>query len=221
MMTHHHLDDATLLRFASGDLDQAFSAVTSAHVSMCEACQRAVRAAEAVGGELLEHNDGVALSHGLFDDLLKRIDGPEKEIHLDDGAPPAGEPEGDVPLPLRRLIGSSLDAIPWKRVGPGVRKFDVALDPSCGSSLFVLSVGPGMSVPEHGHGGDEMTLILSGSYRDALGHFGPGDVADLDEHVEHQPTVNSDEPCICIVATEAPTRFKGLFSRLLQPLVGI
>ena len=169
MMVHHHLDDATLLRFASGDLDQAFSAVTSAHVSVCETCQRAVLAAEAVGGELLEHNDGVALSPGLFDELVERIEAPDQKIHLvDDAPPPAGKPESDVPLPLRRLIGSSRDAIPWKRVGPGVRKFDVALDPNCGSSLFVLSVGPGMSVPEHGHGGDEMTLILSGSYRDEL-----------------------------------------------------
>ncbi|MBO6932531.1 MAG: cupin domain-containing protein, partial [Roseibium sp.] len=65
------------------------------------------------------------------------------------------------------------------------------------------------------------TLVLSGAYRDELGRFGPGDIADLDEHVEHQPRVEAGAPCICIVATEAPTRFKNLISRLLQPLVGI
>ncbi len=66
-----------------------------------------------------------------------------------------------------------------------------------------------------------MTLVLSGAYRDAMGRFGCGDIADLDEHIEHQPRVEPGEPCICIVATEAPTRFKGFFSRLLQPLVRI
>lgn len=65
-----------------------------------------------------------------------------------------------------------------------------------------------------------MTLVLSGAYRDAMGRFGCGDIADLDEHIEHQPRVEPGEPCICIVATEAPTRFKGFFSRLLQPWCG-
>ena len=67
----------------------------------------------------------------------------------------------------------------------------------------------------------EITLVLTGSYRDALGRFGPGDVADLDEDIEHQPVVDSDEPCICLVASEAPTRFKSFFGRLFQPLVGV
>ena len=89
------------------------------------------------------------------------------------------------------------------------------------ASLFLLKIGPGRKIPEHGHGGTEMTLILSGSYSDAMGRFAKGDIADLDEHVEHQPVVDSEEPCICLVATEEPTRFKGIVSRLMQPLVGI
>ena len=88
-------------------------------------------------------------------------------------------------------------------------------------SLRLLKIAPGKKIPEHGHGGTEITMVLTGSYRDAFGRFGPGDVADLDENVEHQPTVISSEPCICLVATEAPTRFKSFFGRLFQPLVGI
>ncbi|HSG95973.1 MAG TPA: ChrR family anti-sigma-E factor, partial [Afifellaceae bacterium] len=128
---------------------------------------------------------------------------------------------GDVPVPLRRFVGASLDAVAWKSVAPGVRKHAIRLSSRSASSLYMLNIAPGKTLPEHGHGGAEMTLILSGAYRDELGRFGPGDIADLDEHVEHQPLVEPGEPCICVVATEAPTRFKGLFSRLLQPLVGI
>ena len=36
-----------------------------------------------------------------------------------------------------------------------------------------------------------------------------------------QPRVDSDEDCICLVATEAPTRFKSFWARLAQPFVGI
>jgi putative transcriptional regulator len=76
-------------------------------------------------------------------------------------------------------------------------------------------------VPEHGHGGEEVTLILSGAYRDHMGRFGRGDVADLDEDIEHKPVAEDGEDCICLVAIERPTRFKSFAARLMQPLVGI
>jgi putative transcriptional regulator len=213
----HHLDDATLLRYASGGLDEAFSTVVASHIAMCGKCRLAARRAEAIGGYLLEDGEPEALSTGAFDRVMERLDSASAPA----AEPVTPEPAGDVPLPLRRFVGHSLDAVSWKTVAPGVRKHAIALPSGSASSLYMLSIAPGKAVPEHGHGGDEMTLILSGAYQDALGRFGPGDVADLDEHVEHQPKVEHGEPCICLVATEAPTRFKGLFSRLLQPLVGI
>jgi putative transcriptional regulator len=85
----------------------------------------------------------------------------------------------------------------------------------------MLKVRPGHKLPDHGHDGQEMTLILRGAYRDEIGRFAPGDVADLDEHIEHQPVIEDGEDCICLIATEAPARFKGLVPRLLQPIVGI
>jgi RNA polymerase sigma factor (sigma-70 family) len=54
-----------------------------------------------------------------------------------------------------------------------------------------------------------------------LGRFAKGDIADLDEEIEHRPVVEASEPCICLAASEAPTRFKSWPARLLQPLIGI
>ena len=224
MSVHHHLDDATLLRYASGDLDEAFSVVAASHIAMCADCRRAARIAEEVGGHMLEETDGVDLSIGAVDRLMQRLDDGEIMSRTATSAfnPPAeGNKDSDVPLPLRRFIGGSLDAVSWKFVAPGVRKHAIALGSKSASSLYMLNIAPGKAVPEHGHGGEEMTLILSGAYNDALGRFGRGDVADLDEHVEHQPKVEPGAPCICLVATEAPTRFKDMISRLFQPLVGI
>ncbi|AXS41506.1 ChrR family anti-sigma-E factor [Breoghania sp. L-A4] len=219
----HHLDHTTLLRHASGDLDEPFAAIVAAHLAMCEDCRRGLRIAEDLGGSLLEDGETVSLA----DDALARImrcidegDGAGEPIRAEQSAAPEGRAR-DVPVPLRRYIGPSLADIPWKTVAPGVRRHKIALTTPTRSAFYMLKIEPGKAVPEHGHGGAEITLILSGAYRDELGRFGPGDVADLDEHVEHQPKVDPGEPCICIVATEAPTRFKGLFSRLLQPLVGI
>ena len=223
-MVQHHLDEATMIRYASGDLDEAFSVVVAAHLAMCEQSRSAVRAAEEIGGWLLDTGDQAALSDGALDRMME-------QIGQDDGDEPAPAPvkaatdrnghDGDVPVPLRRLTGSSLKDLPWKKVAPGVRKHTIQLSTPSKSSLYMLNIAPNKVVPEHGHGGAELTLVLSGAYRDELGRFGPGDIADLDEHIEHQPRVESGEPCICIVATEAPTRFKGMVSRLLQRFVRI
>jgi putative transcriptional regulator len=119
------------------------------------------------------------------------------------------------------LFDGGLDDISWRTVAPGVAKYPLPVSRAARSRLTMLKIAPGTKVPDHGHGGMELTLVLKGSYRDTFGRFGPGDIADLDEHVEHQPVVDSTEPCICVVATEAPTRFTNVFGRLLQPIVGI
>ena len=62
-------------------------------------------------------------------------------------------------------------------------------------------------------------MILDGAYADALGRFGAGDVADLDEDVEHQPVTVPGRPCICVAATEAPMRFHGWAARALQSVL--
>jgi putative transcriptional regulator len=54
-----------------------------------------------------------------------------------------------------------------------------------------------------------------------MGQFSVGDIADLDEETEHSPVANGDGVCICLVAMEAPTRFKPFWAKLLQPFVGI
>jgi len=222
MKIHHHLDDASLMRYASGDLDPAFCLVVASHLAMCDACRKAARLAEAVGGECLEQAAEAVVS----DDALARI---SQMIDADASQLPAPERETsrlaaiadtDVPLPLRGHIGGRLDDVDWQWVVPGVQRHRIELA-GTDSSLFMLKIGPGRKMPEHGHGGTEMTLVLRGSYSDTIGRFGPGDIADLDEHDEHQPAVDSVEPCICLVATEEPTQFKGFVSRLMQPLVGI
>jgi putative transcriptional regulator len=211
----HHPDDATLLSYAGGSLDEVFTTLIAAHLASCPACRRRVRALEAVGASLLERDTNTVLSPGATARLMQRLDRENTPVAQD---APAAATTDSV---LARLIGGSLDDIRWKRVAPGVATHRLPVSPGSKGSLLLLKIASGKKVPEHGHGGMEMTLILEGSYRDELGRFGPGDVADLDEHVEHQPVVDSHIPCICLVATEQPTRFKGFFSRLLQPLVGI
>jgi putative transcriptional regulator len=214
----HHLDDATLVSYAGGSLDEAFTIVVAAHLASCGECRARVRMLERAGGSLLEDEPAVPFNGNSFDRLMSRVNAREGESIRSKATATADDV---LPLPLARLVGGGVDRIAWKTVAPGIATSRLPMSAGANSSLIFMRIAPGKKVPEHGHGGMEMTLVLQGSYRDVLGRFGPGDVADLDQDVEHQPIVDSDVPCICVVATESPTRFKGFFSRLLQPLVGI
>ncbi len=76
-------------------------------------------------------------------------------------------------------------------------------------------------MPDHGHGGAELTLVLDGAYADQTGEYGAGDIQDVDENVEHTPMADSGTGCICLIASESPARFKGWIGRLFQPFTGM
>ena len=216
MKPTHHLDYSTLLAYAAGTLDEAFSVVAASHLAVCPTCRNAVREAEAMGGVLLE---------GMADEALSAACRARTMAALDKAAPvrtPVRAPLSELPVPLSRLLPAhALSDIAWKKKAPGVAMFDVPLPKGARGQLKLLRISAGRAMPEHGHGGEEITLVLKGAYRDHMGRFAAGDVADLDEDIEHRPVVEQDGDCICLVATERPTRFKSPTARLMQPFVGI
>ncbi len=217
MKPTHHLDYSTLMAYAAGTLDEAFAVVAAAHIAACPVCREALREAEAVGGTLLEELPEGSVSDSCRARTMAALEG----ISLQ--APRRAAPQASaIPAPLARLIGTSdFSGIAWKAKAPGVAMFDIKLPAGSKGQLKLLRIGAGRAMPEHGHGGEEITLVLKGAYRDHIGRFAAGDVADLDEEIEHKPVVESDQDCICLVATERPTRFKTLAARLMQPFVGI
>lgn len=223
MTINHHLDDATLLAYAAGTLDESMSVVVSSHLAMCPQCRAAARHGNHLGGALMEEIKPEPLRSDALSKMMERIEqtGDIAVLAHRRKVRPVDVTADSLPLPLARRLGMPLSEIKWRRIAPGVHSHILPLSPSAKGKLCLMRIAKGSKLPEHGHGGSEMTLILRGSYSDELGHFAAGDVADLDTEIEHQPVVDSDEDCICLVALEAPTRFKGVMARLLQPFVGI
>ena len=127
-----------------------------------------------------------------------------------------------MPPPLERLLGGrGFAQLRWRKKAPGVAVYELPLSKTARGSLKLISIAPGMSMLEHGHGGEELTLVLKGAFKDKLGRFARGDIADLDQDTEHCPVIEEGETCICLFATEAPTRYKTFIGRLLQPFLGI
>jgi len=73
----------------------------------------------------------------------------------------------------------------------------------------------------HGHAGNEMTLVLQGSYRAGGARFRAGDVECADEATNHQPVADPGETCVCLAVTDAPLRFGNLLGRMMQPFIRI
>lgn len=214
MTVKHHPDIATLMAFSAGTLDEPYTTVIATHLAMSEAARATVRKLETIGGALLAHEPKAALQEGAFERLLGSL--TEDPI----AAMPRHEPS-PIPAPLRPYLPAGLEGVRWKWTGPGVAQVDLAVGKDGKSRLKLMRVAGGRSVPEHSHGGQELTLILWGAYRDRFGVFQVGDISDHDEDVEHQPIAEPGKDCICLVAVNAPLSFRSRLVRLLQPLFGL
>lgn len=206
----HHIPDPLLRAYATGSLPHVFSVVVAAHVSLCDDCRARAEAEDMAGGVVLDDLAPAPVDTDLRARTLAALD----------DAPPAPEPiraSGIFPAPVMRATGGKPPD--WHMLGGGIRQQILHADRE--GSLRLLYIPPGRAVPEHGHRGMEMTLVLQGSFSDSEGRFGVGDVELADGDLDHQPMAGPGAPCICLAATDAPLRFHQFLPRLLQPIFRI
>ena len=223
MSMTHHPSEVTLLAYAAGSLDEGLSVVTAAHIGACRACQDAVRVCEAIGGQLLATLQGTDLAADALPRALARLDTPMP--------PTPVAPRPNIHRQISPAALSSMGFTPphalspyrlgkWRWVAPGIHHILVLPRHGGHAGLHLLRIAPGTALPEHGHQGNELACILTGSYTDETGRYGVGDLAEMDTDDEHKPIADASEGCICLIATDAPLRFRGLLPRLLQPVLG-
>ena len=209
------------MSYAAGALPAPLSIVAGAHLEQCPHCRQRLREAEAIGSVLLEQTQpstGDLRREQLRDAMLMRLSTDAPAVAVASRPASRERPEADpdhLPASLHPYFGASLSGLRWRWMAPGVHCIRAEQMPS----LIMLKIAPGKCLPMHSHGRSELTQILRGSYNDALGLFAPGDVADLDEDVEHQPVTAPGVPCICVSALDAPLVFSGWLARKIQRFV--
>jgi putative transcriptional regulator len=203
-MPHYHPDEALLIEYANGSLDEAKALLVATHLALCPACRRVVAAGEAAGAAL------------AFSESAAEI-GPVPDV----GATPvevraaAVEPIPPVPQPLRGYLGKPVSELGWVPVLSGMKEY--ALPEFAGrSSVRLLSIEPGRRMPRHTHEGLELTLVLQGSFADASGLYAKGDVATADSAIDHQPRAGAGEVCLCLAVEDAPLRLTGFNGALIN-----
>jgi putative transcriptional regulator len=123
-----------------------------------------------------------------------------------------------MPLALRSYVGRHLGALEWRTILPGLERCRIAGEAR--AEVSFLRCRPGKAIPAHTHQGREAVLVLQGGFRDANGHYGPGDIAVADGTINHRPVADPAVECIIFIVQEAPVRLTGPFGRLIQRIFG-
>ena len=217
MTIKHHLPDELLMAYSTGELSEAVNLIVATHISLCDECRAALGSYDAVGGALLDTCDSEPMSATSLESVLSLI-------HTQNSASEAQEirvPPGDdmLPAPLRDYVQGGLKNVRWRSAGMGVKH--AILPTSKDATARLLYIPAGTAIPDHGHNGLELTLVLQGAFQDEDGYFGRGDIEVASEDLNHTPVADISEDCICLAVTDAPLKFKGLLPRIAQPFLGI
>lgn len=208
----HHPDDSSLVSYAAGNLAESAQILIACHLQHCPQCRQRVEQAELLGGALLSDIEPQPSQRDAFLSLLEAEPEPLAATQAE-----AVVRQHALPSQLHHLLEHGDRELNWSRVAPGIKKINLS---TSDGGLKLLKIAPGVSMPQHSHNGSELTLILKGAYEDEFGCFRAGDVADLDPSVEHQPVTQGNEDCICLIAMDAPLKFKTFLPKLMQPFMG-
>jgi putative transcriptional regulator len=217
-MIIHHPDDELLFDYATGALTEALALAIASHASLCRHCAGRIAQYETLGGAMIEDDAAADINEGSFAALLKRLDEPapaEKAAAALDRAT-----ERLLPRPLRQYLDRGLDALPWKRVGGLYQEYRLPLARR-DIKASLMRIDPGAHMPRHSHRGQEYTLVLAGGYRDGDDAFVRGDFDAKSPSDQHQPVVDPDEPCLCLVILDAPVKLSGAVGFFVNPFLRI
>ena len=200
-VTAHDAYDTLMLDYAAGALAPAQALLADTHLRLSPGAQAREALLDIAGGVLLETIEPAAVAAVPLATLER-----------------AGD---DIRAPQRLVAARALidaaatgpDSLQWRWRAPGLRELRL---PYPGASLIRLA-GGGALAP-HGHTGEELTLVLSGTFSDCTGDFRVGDIGFADEALDHNPRVPPGADCVCLVATSGDLRFHGALARITARL---
>lgn len=210
----HHLTPELLMAYSAGTLPEAFSLAVATHISLCDTCRTELESYDAVGGCMMETAGTAEMSPDSLSATLALIAAGET---IEPATPRVSA--GTLPAPLQDYVGGDLDAIKWRPIGMGVKQ--AILPTAKDATARLLYIPAGCAVPDHGHQGTELTLVLQGAFYDEDDRFARGDIEVANEDLTHTPIADAGEDCICLAVTDAPLKFNAMIPRLAQRFLRI
>ncbi len=226
-MISYHPDSRFLTDFAAGNQPLAEAICVSAHLEFCGKCRAHVQQLKELGSTLFSGLDPEIPASDSFDRVMEQIAAGDAEVAT---PPTATEPAAHamdvssplaqvrIPKALGRWSRRGLGDIRWAQFGKALRVAPLGI-PGETRETAIYDIKAGGCMPEHEHRGEEITVLLKGSFSDADGSYSQGDFVVRYAGEAHQPTATLDTDCICLVCLERPVKPRGLFYRLAEPWV--
>ena len=216
-MINRHPDSELLVEYTSGGLSLAPSIAVTTHLQFCDTCDGSVESLKHIGGDLLEQADAVPVSEGLFEKVLLGIDtdAGDSESRCNANTKAVDDVGHALPRYVQRLLPEG--NLRWKFLSPSLRVATV----SVGEDRYELAlhrIKAGGKAPEHNHKGQEITVVLTGTFSDEDGIYQPGDFVVREQGDVHRPIAAQNEECICLSVLAAPIKLTGM-KRLVNPFL--
>ncbi|GDY24826.1 MULTISPECIES: ChrR family anti-sigma-E factor [unclassified Agarivorans] len=212
-----HPVEETLNLYAAGQLDPAMSIMVSAHLEYCTECRQRVHAIEQKMAAQLEDTQPAAMSNDL-DSMLQMIMQQSAETVIEPSQPRLQEEIslGDKRFPLPRALQAHPQHIgPWGRLPGKIQRARV--DAVSDSKMNFIYMDQDSALPEHTHQGQEITLVLAGTFIDDAGSYVPGDFIIQNTENKHTPRTAANQDCLCLTLLDAPLHFTSGLASLLNP----
>ncbi len=246
-MSNFHPDINWLTDYTAGTLPMSQALCISVHLSFCPECRKQIEQLNSLGGiiftnaindpgepvvldlQALESNSpssgndsiSVELRSKVFDligkdDIKQQPSAITAAISANDDSNKADI----LPRCLEKLIPEGIDQLDWKKLGIAL---SVARLPAGDEfrEVALHKIKAGGRVSNHDHRGQEVTVVLQGSFSDQTGLYLPGDFLVKGAGEEHRPIASEDAECICLSVLEAPVKFTGPITGLINPFLKI
>lgn len=215
-MIKHHPEPDLLVEYASGSLSIAPCISVTTHLQYCKQCSDSVESLGELGGALLTAVEAVPVSDELFDRILERVESVVEEESSQELPRQCSDAiSTQLPAFVRQLLPSG--ELDWRRLSPSLKVATI----SVGEKEYELAlhrIDAGGNAPEHDHRGQEITVVLTGSFSDEDGVYHPGDFLVRELGNTHRPFAARNQECICLSVLEAPIRLTGM-KRVLNPFL--
>jgi putative transcriptional regulator len=221
-MVSFHPDSKFLTDFAAGSLALSEAVCVAAHLEFCSKCRSHVQQLGDVAAQMMARLEPDVADVDGFDSLMQRIESDASSslsIRSDEpGLSPAALGASSMPRILQKLAKRGLQDMSWVQLGRSLRIAPVDIGEN-DRQTAIYDIKAGGRMPEHEHRGEEITVLLKGSFSDAEGKYVRGDFVVRHAGERHQPTATLDTDCICLVSLAEPVKPTSIWYRLLEPFV--
>jgi putative transcriptional regulator len=209
-MLKYHPDARFLTDYAAASLPSSQAVCVAAHLHYCAACRLKIRELTALGAELFMQQEPVQVGAADYEQLHQRI--------ATLGSAPAqnsadAKAVSLLPRAINKLANGNIEQLRWRHIGSTFRFSPLNVgDRQRETSLFFIKAGG--KVPQHRHQGDEITVILEGSFSDHEDKYNVGDFIVRTKGETHQPVASQDQDCLCLSTLDAPLVMSNWLLRL-------